>query len=143
MSETNEIPAEQKPFAITERWGRLSETGFTAIPNTLIHAQSELKLNPNQIVILLNLIMHWWSPESHPFPRSHTIAKRSGLGLRTVQRELSDLEKRKLIRRIRRDDSVLIDLSNLKQKLEEIAPHYAWRNLKNGQFNIGSTNHTG
>ncbi|MEZ5893483.1 MAG: helix-turn-helix domain-containing protein [Parvularculaceae bacterium] len=135
MSQTSQTSTQEKPFAIHERWGDLSEVGFTAVPNTLIHAQARLNLSANQVVILLNLLMHWWRPNSNPFPRSHSIAKRTGMGIRTIQRELRALEQANLIKKVKRGDSTQYEMQGLKAALDDLNSEYAWRNLSkiNGQ----------
>lgn len=134
INETN-LTATDAPrtFAVNERWGDLSKVGFTAIPNTLIQAQSALGITPTDLSILLNLIMHWWDPESMPFPRTDTIEKRSGLSRRTVQRSMLSMEKRGLIRRIKAGSKTYVSLEGLKKRLEEVAPDYAWRREQHKQ----------
>lgn len=129
MNDSSAKTVANSQYAIAERWGDLSDVGFTAIPNTLIHAQSKLGLSTNQIAVLLNLLMHWWSPDAHPFPRSNSIAKRTGLGIRTVQRELLALEEANLIKKVKSGDSTQYELHGLRAALEELNRDYAWRNL--------------
>lgn len=86
---------------IAERWGDAVASGFTAVPNSLIRAQVGLGLTPNDIVVVLNILVHWWSSDRLPFPRTSVIAKRTGLSQRTVQRSLKTLRKKGLVVRIR------------------------------------------
>ncbi len=129
MVENTPPPEPNAPpsFAVNERWGDLSSVGFTAIPNTLIQAQAKLGISPTELTVLLNLIMHWWDPLAMPFPRTDTIETRSGLSRRTVQRSMKDLERRGFIRRIRSGSKTYISLDELREKLEAVAPDYAWR----------------
>ena len=53
------------------------------------------------MVVLLNLTMHWWYPERHPYPRPTTIARRMDVSSRTVQRVLNRLSRLGLIERCR------------------------------------------
>lgn len=93
-------PVEPRRSDLTELWGEGISAGFTAVPNALIRAQKNLGLTANDMVVLLNLLMHRWYGDSQPFPRPASIAKRSGLSTRTVQRSLSHLAEIKLIQRL-------------------------------------------
>ena len=86
---------------IAERWGPAVDAGFLAVPNILVRAQDKLGLTPNDLVVVLNIILHWWHRDRRPTPRSTAIAKRTGLGPRTVQRSLKKLERKGLISRVR------------------------------------------
>ncbi len=71
--------------------------GFTAVPNTLIRLQRELGLSSTELVVLLNILCHWWRAEEWPFPRMTTIAKRMGVNRRTVERAVYSLQKKGLL----------------------------------------------
>ena len=112
---------------VAERWGDAVASGFTAIPNTLIQAQVKLGLTPTDIVVLLNLLVHWWHRDRLPFPRTSVIAKRTGLSPRTVQRVLANLQKKKLLKIIRdADQQSRFDLNGLKTALSELAVRDPW-----------------
>ena len=97
-----EPPDEMLPVdTIAERWGPAVDAGFLAVPNILVRAQDKLGLTPNDLVVVLNIILHWWHRDRRPTPRSTAIAKRTGLGPRTVQRSLKKLERKGLISRVR------------------------------------------
>ena len=49
------------------KWGRVMGGGFQVIPNHLLRLQNHLGLSSLQMVILLNLCMHWWKKEDLPF----------------------------------------------------------------------------
>lgn len=99
ISEPN--PNALPPDTIQERWGDAVAVGFVPVPNGLLQLQAKLALSANDVIVILNIVMHWWRKDSLPFPRSTTIARRSGLSLRTVQRSLTSLEKRGLLVRKR------------------------------------------
>lgn len=130
MQNATAKPDHTETRAIHERWGDLSAVGFTAVPNTLIQAQYKLGLSSNDVVILLNFVMHWWSPDSMPYPRSDTIAARTGLGRRTIQRTMKSLEARGMIKRVMIGNRTYVDLTGLKEQLAFVAPGYAWRREK-------------
>ena len=52
-----------------------------------------------RVLVLLNVLMHWWYRDQKPFPRSTTIARRMGVTVRTVQRALERLEEARLLLR--------------------------------------------
>lgn len=108
-------------------WGETTQGGFTAIPNTLLKAQAELELTGNDMMVLLNLIMHWWQSDEFPFPRTTTISKRTGLKLRTVQRSMNRLQKLGYIERERRGDKTYANLTGIKEKLLKLSNKYVWQ----------------
>ena len=117
-------------WTVNSKWGDAvagGVTGFQALPDVLVRSQCQLKLSSTEMMVLINILMHWWKPDEWPHPRPEMIAGRMGVGLRTVNRALATLAERKLVRRlpseavgkgprIRR-----FDLSGLKKTLEDIA----------------------
>lgn len=92
------------------------------MPDLLLKQQEELNLNPTELVVLLNVLMHWWYRDQKPFPRPTTIARRMGSTVRTVQRAISKLEDEGLVRRERRLDNVpVLDPEPLVKRLCELA----------------------
>lgn len=82
------------------KWGQALDAGFQIIPNVLIRGQAKLGLDAMDIVILLNLNLHWWKPDDLPFPQPRVIARRMGVSTRTVERRLETLEERGLLERL-------------------------------------------
>lgn len=88
---------------IEKRWTKpLVETGFTAIPNIILDKQRALGLNAMDVNIILQIAKHWWDAESAPFPSIGKLAITLGVTNRTVQKHISEMEKRKLIERTER-----------------------------------------
>lgn len=116
-------PAENVMSAIHAKYGKASVAGFQAVPDLLFKHQDHLGISPTDLVVLLNVLMHWWYPHLKPFPRSQTIAKRMGVTPRTVQRSLNNLEKSGLIDRERKKSGgvMYIDPTPLVEKLSKIA----------------------
>lgn len=52
--------------ALVEKWGSALNAGFQVVPNVLLRAQSRLNLDAVDVVILLNLNLHWWQKDSLP-----------------------------------------------------------------------------
>jgi DNA-binding MarR family transcriptional regulator len=73
---------------------------WQVILNVLVRAQTQLGLDAVDIVVLLNLNMHWWRKEDFPFPRPTIIAKRMGVCKRTVERRIEKLVKAGLLERL-------------------------------------------
>jgi DNA-binding MarR family transcriptional regulator len=108
--------------AVNEKWGEAARGGFQAVPDLLLKNQDELKLNPTELVVLLNVLMHWWYRDQKPFPRPTTIARRMGSTVRTVQRAITKLENEGLlIRRRGEKRTIVLDPDPLVRRLSELA----------------------
>jgi predicted transcriptional regulator len=100
------------------------------VPSILLWGQAKMKLKPDELNVLLQLISHWWSADHDPHPAKASIARRMGKDARTVQRHLTSLEEKGFIKRMVRykihqgQDSNGYDLSGLIEKLEAIAPEF-------------------
>ena len=94
--------AEALPITVKQKWqGAVTEgSGFVAIPMALLRLQTKLNLTPTDMVVLVNLLAHWWDPARAVFPRSNTIAARMGVAKRTVQRSTQKMMKAGLIDRM-------------------------------------------
>tara|TARA_A100001391_G_scaffold201791_1_gene189677 strand:- start:3162 stop:3593 length:432 start_codon:yes stop_codon:yes gene_type:complete len=93
-------------ITVKEKWqGAVTQgSGFVAIPMALLRLQTKYELTPTEMLVLINLLGHWWEPERPVFPRSTTIAKRMGVDTRTVQRATSNLEAKGLLERGKLED---------------------------------------
>ena len=103
--------------------GSSGRRGVSTPPGRFSKNQYLLGLNPTELVVLINLTMHWWYPKQRPFPRPTTIAERMGVDVRTVQRSLSRISELGLIRRIKTGSgaSTEIDLDGLVERLGNLA----------------------
>jgi DNA-binding MarR family transcriptional regulator len=131
-------PAATEPFApatgasatnaLQQKWGTALHGGFVLVPSVLLRYQSELGIkDAGELLVLLHLLMSWWTPDEAPFPRVSTIADRMGVSARTVQRHLRSLESKHLVRRKgrRSDDSTkrartTYDLAGLVRGLQQL-----------------------
>lgn len=86
---------------IQDRWGETWVGGFVAFPVALMKHQHALGLDAGAMVVALNILAAWWYRDRLPFLSTHTLAKRTGVSTRTVQRHLEELERLELIRRVR------------------------------------------
>lgn len=116
--------------SVADLWGDAvtgGETGFTPVPDILMRSQAKLGLSPIEVVVLLNILMHWWEAHDWPYPRVSSISRRMGTSQRTVQRTVRSLEdKGFLVHRsaesIGRGPSVRrFDLSGLVFRLQDLA----------------------
>jgi predicted transcriptional regulator len=94
-----EKPQKPQNGVIQEKWGTALEAGFQVVPNILIRAQNQLGLDPVDVVVLLNLMAHWWEKTALPFIAPSRIARRMNVTTRTVERHLKKLEKSGFLRR--------------------------------------------
>ena len=97
---------EARVITVKEKWqGAVTEgSGFAAVPMALLRLQSKYELTATDMVVLINLLAHWWDPARPVYPRSTTIAKRMGVAKRTVQRSTERLLKSGLMEREFLDD---------------------------------------
>ena len=51
-----------------EKWGEAGKGGFQLLPDILFKKQVELGLSPTDMLVLMNLTMHWWYAHQRPFP---------------------------------------------------------------------------
>lgn len=134
---------------ITKFWGdEATKFGWTAIPNTLLMLQSDLKISSTEMCILFNILMHQW-PESGlslSFPSIGTIASRMGTSKRTVQRGVSNLEALGILIRhpSTRNDPLtnganIFDSDRLKATLKEKSKYISLNKKKDNNQNINDT----
>src|ERR1051325_6644052 len=120
------------------KWGRVMGGGFQVVPNQLLRFQRTLGLSSLQVVILLNLCMHWWKKEDLPFITAYHIAQRTGMSRRTVERELRKLRAIGYIKKTKLQGSKDIngeartayDLSGLVLALESVPLEIKSRTLQ-------------
>jgi hypothetical protein len=119
---------------MVDKWGeKVAGRGFAQIPNYLLSINQfideDQKLSPIQLLILIELVGAWWKKSELPFPSMRTLATRCGTSERQVLRAVSELEKKSLIKRVKRREKGLIasnayDLSPLVEILEEVAKQF-------------------
>ncbi len=103
------------------------QTGFMMVPDVLIRNQANLGLNSTEMLVLLNILLHWWRVSELPHPRPSVIGKRMGASSRTVERGIQKLSELGLIHRLppeptgKGPDIRRFDLSGLVKRLEELA----------------------
>jgi hypothetical protein len=91
-----------KPGHPNTKWGAAVTggwNGYQLVPDVLLRNQVRLGLSPTDMLVLLNITMHWWErdPLKLPHPRPEQIAARIGVTSRTVQRSIRKLVERGLV----------------------------------------------
>jgi len=91
-------PAAPQAQTLRSKWREAvgEGSGFVAVPVSLLRMQTKLGLTATDLMVLINLLAHWWNPKTPVFPRTTTIAKRMGINERTVQRSMRKLVKQGL-----------------------------------------------
>lgn len=79
VPESAQSSLEEAKITVKAKWqGAVNEgSGFVAVPMSLLRLQSRYNLNPTDMLVLINLLAHWWDPSQPVYPRSTTIAKRN------------------------------------------------------------------
>jgi hypothetical protein len=107
------------------KWGPAGIAGFQIVPDLLLKHQASLELTATEMLVLLNVTMHWWYPDQRPFPRSSIIAKRMGVQTRTVQRAMERFRELGLLTKVKETanggEREVCDLTGLVSKLAEFA----------------------
>jgi hypothetical protein len=109
-----------------KKWAYALDAGFQIIPDALFRCQKILGLKPLDVVILLNITIHWWAKEDLPHPRPSVIANRTGVTTRTVERRLIWLQENGFLNRLpsvtKKGRAVRkFDLSGLVAKLQAVS----------------------
>ena len=116
--------------AMKSLWGGAvtEQSGFVAVPVSLLKSQDTLGLSPTDMVVLLNLLVHRWTASTGVYPRNSVIAKRMGVTARTVQRSTQKLLEKGLITRTRDDAGKRVFyFAPLVEKLARLTPQTIWR----------------
>jgi DNA-binding MarR family transcriptional regulator len=100
----------------TPRWA-----AFRPFLMVLLKNQKALKISSAELVVLLNVLMHWWYRDQMPFPRPTTISRRLGVTVRTVQRALGNLQAAGLLEKTKSPDGdSVLDPTPLVRRLREL-----------------------
>lgn len=116
---------------VVNKWGKaVAERGFSQVPNYLIllnqFIDSEKRLSPLELLLLIQLSGSWWKKDEMPFPSMRTLSIRCGTSERQILRAISKLEELELIKRTKRRKKGLIasnayELGPLVEMLNEVA----------------------
>lgn len=108
-------------YGFSKKWSpEIEQYGFTQTPNILLACEGHLGLKDGEVVVLLQLIMHWFRHNGQVYPSIASLAGYSNKGYSTVQKTLSSLEKKGFIKRRRRNGtSSIYDIKYCAIKLHE------------------------
>jgi DNA-binding MarR family transcriptional regulator len=123
---------------IYARYGNVASAGFQPLPDVLLFHQADLGLKSEDLNVLLNILAHWYHPESMPYLRTTTIAKRMGVSSRSVQRSILRLREKGLVARGEDTrEGERFDITPLLQRLKPYAQQrIAIKNAMRGQFGM-------
>jgi hypothetical protein len=112
------------------KWGEaVTKFGFQIVPDALLKYQAVLGRDENgantsvsspELVVLLNVLMHWWTKETVPFPSAQAIAERIGIDRRSVDRAVEGLVRKEILKKIREGSIVMYDPSPLVERLQQL-----------------------
>jgi DNA-binding MarR family transcriptional regulator len=114
---------EYEEWKFADKWSiEIEEQGYTQIPNLLIHCYKQLKLTPTEFLVLVNLESYRWYDNRLPNPTVQTQGERLGISPRNITRTITALEKKGLIKRIKRKNtSNMYSVKCLVEKLDKLA----------------------
>lgn len=111
-------------------WGSAvsDQSGFVAVPVSLLKSQRMLGLSTTDLVVLVNLLAYRWTAATGVFPRNSLIAKRMGVSDRTVQRSMTKLLASGLARRMRDSEGRrVLYFDPLVRRLSDLTPITEWK----------------
>jgi DNA-binding MarR family transcriptional regulator len=105
---------------MSKRWTpALIADGFTPIPAAFLAHYAELGISSHEAMLIIHLMSFKWD-EKRPFPRFARIAERMKISETATRGHARSLEKKGLLRRIKRPGrSNEFDLTPLFRRLEE------------------------
>lgn len=123
---------------VADKWGEeVLGRGFQIIPDLLLRMQARLVdggISSPEMVVLLNILMHWWTRDSVAFPRPAELAKRIGVDRRSVDRALAGLVKNGLLHKEKLGNRAMYDPNPLAEKLRKLlAEEKNWAGRENVQ----------
>ncbi|MCK1554034.1 helix-turn-helix domain-containing protein [Bradyrhizobium sp. 177] len=137
---STDVAKQQEPrpeSRVEARYGVAGKAGWSPVPDVLLFNQHKLKITGDDLIVLLNLMAHYYVKDEMPFIRPTTIAKRMGVSQRKVQRSIARLRKKGLILKGKHKDNgqIIHDLTPLIDQLqpfgeERIATRTAWQSQR-------------
>jgi len=112
------------------KWGEsVTKLGFQIVPDVLLKYQAVLGRNENgasesvsspELVVLLNVLMHWWTKDTIPFPSAQAIAERIGIDRRSVDRAVDGLVRKGILKKLKERSIVMYDPLPLVERLQQL-----------------------
>lgn len=95
--EENAAAQAARESRVVDRYGKAGEAGWSPIPDVLLFNQHRLSLDSDELIVLLNLMAHYYVKNEMPFIRPTAIAKRMGVSQRSIQRIIQRLRRKGLV----------------------------------------------
>lgn len=131
------------PENVQAKWGDAAKNGYQAVPHALFKFQKELGLSNGELVTLLNILDFWWEAERRPWPGATVLAKRMGVDVRSVQRNLKKLDLMGYAKRERRGNSSMqYNLTGLVATLNSVVANNEAENLSRRLVDQGAGNNS-
>lgn len=111
----------EETLGIQSRWGDALRNGFVVIPVMLVKRQSKLGIDNAEMVVLLNLLAQWHENDKPVWASFSGFAENMGSSVRTVQRVISSLEEKNLIRIEKLPEGKVVHLDTLAKRLQKKA----------------------
>lgn len=90
-------------FSFEEKWSKeILAHGFTAIPNLLLLHRKELGISVAELHVLITIESFRWNSRRDPWPSLDKLSEWSGYTPRNLSRIITSLEKKYLLKRIKR-----------------------------------------
>ena len=130
MPDDHDTSQPRRPKVLEQKWStEVIEAGWVGSPSVMMEFAPYLGLDPVDFMIIAIIADHWWAPDDKAYPSKALLASRLGVTPRTVQRRVEAMERRGLIRRVKRrtasgsSGSNAYDLAGLREALRRWAPH--------------------
>jgi DNA-binding MarR family transcriptional regulator len=106
---------------VSARWTpNLARDGWTPVADVFLDNYRKLGLSNLEAMFVIHLVRHKWS-SAMPFPGFKRLATRMGLTSTAVRTHARNLEKKGLIKRVKRSGSSnTFDMTELFQQLERL-----------------------
>lgn len=111
--------------SFADKWTpAIEKFGYTSLPNLLLSARKKLRISAGEMLVILAIESFRWD-QRKPFPSLTALGLKTGLTVRSVRRHITDLERKGIIKRVRRSGtSNAYDLSPLINVLDRVAQYY-------------------
>lgn len=132
--------AQSRPL---EKWKAAAIPGWQPLPDVLLKNQVSLGLTATDMLVLINILSHWWYADQKPFPRVTTIANRMDVTARTVQRSIQKLVEKGFLERRREgfgpegEERHVLDPKGLVEVLGQLAGNDPAYKYKKEKFHSG------
>jgi len=124
----------EKPGKRTKPWGEATlSDGFAQLPKNLLKYWKHVGMSKTELVVIIFMLVFWWDRDNPIDPKLATVAKLSGMDIKTIRTALNNLHNKGIITITRQRDaddnnsltSNAYDLRPLADLIEEEAIYQA------------------